>query len=136
MKKFITMVIPAFLLVVGVQVSAAPECYKTIDDETKQAKSYVEIDPATGTGVIKKLLTDPTAKCTACEGALKDKPIQGMQIITGMKIGDKAGTILDPKKGKVYSLKVWKEGDDLKVRGYISIAYRTQTWKAAPGMCN
>lgn len=109
----------------------ANSCWKTIGDEGEdkgKAKSYVELDEAAGTGTIKKLLTDPTAKCTACKGSKKNKPIQGMQIISGMKMGDKAGSILDPKSGKTYKLKIWKEGGNLKVRGYLGFFYRTQTW--------
>ena len=39
-----------------------------------------------------------------------------------------AGTILDPKEGKVYTCKLWVENGDLMVRGYIAFFFRTQTW--------
>ena len=38
------------------------------------------------------------------------------------------GTILDPKKGKIYDCKLWVEDGNLKVRGYLFFLYRTQTW--------
>ena len=38
------------------------------------------------------------------------------------------GEILDPKNGKVYSCKLWREGDELMVRGYVAFFFRTQTW--------
>lgn len=40
----------------------------------------------------------------------------------------KGGTILDPDDGKVYKAEVWEEGGTLKVRGYLGVFYRTQTW--------
>ena len=56
-----------------------------------------------------------------------------MLIINGLeKDGDEYddGTILDPKKGKVYDCKIWvDESGDLQVRGYVAFFYRTQTWK-------
>ena len=71
--------------------------------------------------------------CDKCEGDKKDKKIIGMQIVEGLS---KKGTnwegkngILDPAKGKIYTCKLWLEGNDvLKVRGYLEPFYRTQTW--------
>ena len=55
-----------------------------------------------------------------------------MKIVSGLKEKGgtySGGTILDPKKGKVYTCKLWTEGEDkLKVRGYVGPIYRTQTW--------
>ena len=52
--------------------------WKTIDDETGDAKSIVKIYEVEGKfyGRIDRLLKDPTAICTECEGEDKDKPIQ------------------------------------------------------------
>ena len=38
------------------------------------------------------------------------------------------GEILDPKKGKVYGCEIWREGDNLIVRGKIAFLGRNQTW--------
>jgi uncharacterized protein (DUF2147 family) len=38
------------------------------------------------------------------------------------------GEILDPNNGKIYRCKLWLEGKDLKLRGYLGPFYRTQTW--------
>lgn len=56
-----------------------------------------------------------------------------MTIITAMKYDedDKAwlnGEILDPDSGQVYECKIWLEEGKLKVRGYVSLFYRTQSW--------
>lgn len=113
--------------------------WKTIDDETGDAKSYVEITQASnGTlqGKVVKILTPgkENKKCTDCKGAKKDKPILGMEILWGLeKDGDgwSGGKILDPNKGKEYKCKMsLKDNNTLDVRGYIgfSLIGRTQTW--------
>ena len=113
--------------------------WKTIDDETKQAKSYVEIFEKDGKlyGKVTKILTKgkENAKCTDCSGALKNKPILGMQILSGLKKEGKewnGGKILDPNSGKEYKAKMSLNGNDkLDVRGFIGISLvgRTQTWQ-------
>lgn len=113
--------------------------WKTIDDETGKAKSIVEIFKATNGkiyGRVYKILTvgEENKKCTACKGDLKDKPITGMIIVSGLtKDGDEwsGGTIMDPNKGKTYDCYITMESKDkLKVRGYMGVALlgRTQYW--------
>ncbi len=114
--------------------SPAGHTWKTIDDETNKAKSYVQIVEVNHRlyGTIVKLLENPRATCDKCEGDKKDKPIQGMVILWGLKkSGDEwsGGKILDPKKGKIYRAKMWIENGELQVRGYIGPFFRTQTWK-------
>jgi len=75
--------------------------------------------------------------CTKCEGDLKDEPIEGMELMKGLKKdGDEyvGGTIVDPKSGKEYRCKIWLDDENqdiLKIRGYISLFYRTKTWRRA-----
>lgn len=115
--------------------------WKTIDDETGKPKSLVRISESNGElrGKIEKLFREAgeeqNPKCDKCEGSLKDQPILGMTIITGMKKdGDEynGGQILDPANGKVYRSKmsVIDGGKKLDVRGYIGVPLlgRTQTW--------
>ena len=119
--------------------SGASGTWKTIDDETKQAKALVEIsESANGElmGKIVKLFANPDAVCDKCEGALKGKPVIGMTILTGLKKGGEGwegGKILDPKSGKVYSAKAKLTAGDkkLEVRGFLGLALlgRTQTWE-------
>lgn len=113
--------------------------WKTIDDETKQAKSYVEIFEKDGKlyGKVTKILTKgkENAVCSDCSGALKNKPILGMQILSGLKKDGKewnGGKIIDPNSGKEYKAKMSLNGNDkLDVRGFIGISLvgRTQTWQ-------
>ena len=72
--------------------------------------------------------------CTKCdpEDARYNQKIIGMKIVMNLQKTGKnewsKGTILDPNNGKVYKCKMWVEGNDLKLRGYIGPFYRTQTW--------
>ncbi|AZQ62000.1 DUF2147 domain-containing protein [Flammeovirga pectinis] len=108
--------------------------WKTIDDETNEAKAYVEIykDGEQMKGKIIKLLVDPEdTTCDKCPGDKKDKPVVGMEIIWDMESnGDQwsDGQILKPENGKIYTGKIWVEDGKLQVRGYIGFIYKTQTW--------
>jgi uncharacterized protein (DUF2147 family) len=113
--------------------------WKTIDDETGEPKSIVEIYAQNGKrfGKITQLFikpgNNPNPVCDECadDNPRKDQPIQGMVIIKDLvKEGSEFvdGTILDPQNGEVYRCKLWIEEGQLKVRGYIAFFYRTQTW--------
>lgn len=112
--------------------------WKTIDDESGKAKSYVEIfKKADGKyyGKVSQLLIKPEdPNCSSCKDDRKGKPILGMEVIRGLKKDGNeftGGTITDPKNGKSYKCTVTREGDKLNVRGYmgISLIGRTQTWQ-------
>lgn len=118
--------------------------WKTVDDSSGKAKSYVEIWEEGGKvyGKITALLDQPPddldPKCTKCEGEDKDKRVIGMTIIKGLKKdGDEysGGKILDPDNGKLYKcyIAVQDGGKKLKVRGYVGFALlgRTQYWLKA-----
>jgi uncharacterized protein (DUF2147 family) len=112
--------------------------WKTVDEETNEEKSIIEIFERDGKvyGKIVKIFTteDPDPICAECpEDDLRyKKKIIGMEIIKDMeKDGNEysGGNILDPQDGKIYRCKIWTEGNGLKVRGYWGPFYRTQTWK-------
>ena len=111
--------------------------WKTIDDETGKEKSIVKIYEAQNGmyyGKISTLLDKDKGDnpiCDVCPDDRKNKPVLNMVIIKELsKNGDtySGGKILDPQKGKEYSCKIWREGENLKVRGYWGMFYRTQTW--------
>ena len=114
--------------------------WKTIDDESGQAKSIVQIYKAKNGkyyGKIVDLLQKPeNANCVKCKDDRKNKPLIGLEIIRGLqKDGNdfEDGTITDPKTGKTYKCIIKREGDKLNVRGYVgfSLIGRTQTWHKA-----
>ncbi|WP_193161818.1 DUF2147 domain-containing protein [Microbulbifer hainanensis] len=127
----------ACCLLFALQANAADVVgkWRTIDDETGQPKSIVEIYQKGGKyyGRVVDLLMKPDdTVCGKCPGARQGKKIVGMDVITGMvKNGDvyEGGEILDPNKGKIYDCKLWVEDGQLKVRGYLGFFYRTQTWQ-------
>lgn len=136
-KALLTIMFVAVAGIFSVQAQVTGR-WKTVDDETGQAKSIVEIYEKDGKvyGKVVEILNPAkkNATCTKCKGADKDKPILGLVIIKGLtKDGDEwtDGDILDPSKGKLYSCTIELDGKDtLNVRGYmgISLLGRTQTW--------
>ncbi|SMG17194.1 Uncharacterized conserved protein, DUF2147 family [Marivirga sericea] len=133
------------LLLIGISFSSLAQSdvtgkWKTIDDETGKEKSIVEIFEKDGMiyGKITKLFRGPDEEkdpiCNECTGDRKNEKIIGMEIIRGMEWDAddeeyEEGTIMDPQDGKVYDCVLWKEGEELKVRGYVAFFYRTQTWE-------
>jgi uncharacterized protein (DUF2147 family) len=135
MKK--VAVIGAMLFASSLFAQSPVGLWKTIDDETGQAKSHVKIYEVNGVlyGQIEKLLNpaDQGKKCEKCPGDAKNKPLEGLMIIWGMKKdGDEwtGGSIMDPKNGKIYSCKMKVEGNKLIVRGFLGVSLlgRSQTW--------
>jgi uncharacterized protein (DUF2147 family) len=115
--------------------------WKTIDDETGEAKSHVQVYEQNGKlyGKVIAFLrknTDPNRICDKCTDYRKGQKIMNMVILRDMTIKDgfyQTGKILDPEKGKEYSCKMWLEagkGDVLIVRGFmgVSVLGRTQKW--------
>lgn len=112
--------------------------WKTIDDETGEAKSIVKIYESEGEvyGDIIEILRPKrkNATCDKCEGKDNGKPILGLTIIKGLTKEDEVfegGTILNPSNGKVYKcrLKLEDNPNTLQVRGYVAFFYKTQYWK-------
>ena len=121
--------------------------WKTIDDQTGEAKSIVKIFKAKDGlyyGKITKILYRPKGTpenptCTKCpkNDYRHNKPIEGLVIISKLK-GSKdlktatGGTVLDPETGKSYDCKltITDNGKKLKMRGYVGIQSigRTQVW--------
>lgn len=136
--KALLLTLMVAVMATGAAIAQSPVgIWKTIDDNTGEAKSHIEIYEKDGKfyGKIVKLLLSPEDKvCEACSGDKKGKPLMGMNIVENLEPYDdywSYGTIMDPESGKVYKCSIWTEGPDkLKVRGYIgiSLAGRNQIW--------
>lgn len=126
-----------FIFVIGLMWSTAimaadniTGLWTTIDDETKEPKSVVQIYEYDGKiyGRVMKLFNnvDKTAV------GIKDNPkIVGLDIIWDLEdCGDKfkGGKILDPAKGKIYASEAWIENGKLILRGKIGPFGRNQIW--------
>jgi uncharacterized protein (DUF2147 family) len=111
--------------------------WRTVDDDTGEEKSVVEIYKRNGKVFGKIIEIFDTKKrdlpCIYCEGDDYNKPILGLDIIKNMEKDGSAykdGTITDPQDGKTYRCRLKLEGKDtLQVRGYLAIFYSTQYWK-------
>jgi uncharacterized protein (DUF2147 family) len=138
MNQIISLIIPLLFTTFLSAQSTPVGTWKTIDDKTGEAKSYVEIYEKDGKfyGKISKLLRRPAdTKCEKCPGSKKDKLLVGMNVIENLQFSKNTwrnGTILDPETGNEYGCVIWFEPnqpDELKVRGkHWTGLYRTQTW--------
>ena len=137
MKQFITLLI-CVLVTSSMYSQSVIGKWKTIDDETGDAKSIVEVYSKSGKIYAKVVeildLEHKNSVCKKCSGEDKNKSILGLTIIKGLsKDGSEynSGEILDPKNGKLYKCALSLESKDkLKIRGYIgfSLLGRTQYW--------
>lgn len=145
MKRLSQCVMAACLLLVAATAWAASDTpvgtWRQIDDVTGKPKSVIQITEDHGhlqAKVLQVLFSDdgPHPLCKKCSGARKNQPIEGMVIMWGVsKDGDvwDGGKILDPKNGKIYSVKLSMAdgGQKLDVHGYIgfSLLGRSQIWE-------
>ena len=113
--------------------------WKTIDDKTGKPKAVVEIyekDNEYFGKIIEVLQQEKKDEvCVKCKGEDKDKPFVGLVVIKNMVEDNKGqftgGKLFDPENGLEFRGKIWlaKENlNHLKVRGYLALLYRTQTW--------
>ncbi|MCB9282881.1 MAG: DUF2147 domain-containing protein [Lewinellaceae bacterium] len=132
------MVLGFFLYAGSIFAQSSPVgVWETIDDETGEPKSHVEIYQKGDLfyGKVVELLPAATTNiCNDCPGDKKDKPLVGLEILWDMKPYKdywSYGRIVDPKDGDVYKCSFWLEDSKtLKVRGYIGVSLigRNQTW--------
>jgi uncharacterized protein (DUF2147 family) len=115
----------------------------SIDPDTGENESVIRVYQK-GEEVFAKIETilreeDKDKTCIECSGPDKDKPIEGLVIMKGLKKdGDEynGGKILDPKNGKYYKCYITLEEENkLKLRGYIgfSVIGRTEYWYRVEG---
>ena len=138
--------IGAFLLSAVSSFSFAEDItglWQTIDDKTGAPKALVEIRKEadnTYAGKVVKLTPragyTPKETCVDCPAPYTNKPIIGLDVVTGLKSTDglnyTSGRILDPNTGKLYSMKakLSSNGKRLHLRGYLGISAlgRNQIW--------
>ena len=117
--------------------------WQSIDDKTGAPKALVEIRKEadnTYAGKVVKLTPragyTPKETCVDCPPPYTNKPIIGLDVVTGLKSTDglnyTSGRILDPNTGKLYSLKakLSSNGKRLHLRGYLGVSAlgRNQIW--------
>lgn len=137
MKKA-TLIFLFSLATLSIQAQSIFGKWENKNEETGKVDSVIEVYEKDGKAFAKIVeITDPNrqeAVCDKCSGKNKNKPILGMNILTGLEQdGDEwsGGKILDPKNGKTYKCFIKLEGaGKLKIRGYIGFALigRTAYW--------
>lgn len=115
--------------------------WHSTNDDTGKVDSVIEMYEENGKAYAKIIeIKDPKrqkAVCDKCEGENKNKPILGLEILTGLKKDDdewSGGEILDPRNGKVYKCYIeLVKPNKLKVRGFIgfSLLGKTKYWNRA-----
>ena len=116
--------------------------WRNVDDVSGKPRALIRITESNGTlqGKIEKVFRAPSEdrnpKCEKCEGALKNAPVIGLAILSGLKKEGAeytGGQILDPDNGKIYSSKIQLTdgGEKLNMRGYIGVSMlgRSQIWE-------
>lgn len=117
--------------------------WKSIDDKTGKPQIIVGIYPYQGkyygriiatyapNGEIKDTMHEPRDRAP---GVIGEPFYSGLDFIWGLQpSGNKYvnGKIMDPEKGKIYDAEVWRQGDNLIVRGKILFFGRNQAWPKA-----
>ena len=146
------LIVLAVLLICGASLFAEKDVtgfWKTIDDETGLPKSVVAVytynDQLCGRVV---LIYEDDGRTVADDIYKQEKrspylvgnpPFAGLDIFWGLEYNSRkdqwlGGNIMDPgndeeKEPKIYGAAIWKEGNDLTVRGKIAFIGRNQTWK-------
>ncbi|CAA0209447.1 DUF2147 domain-containing protein [Tenacibaculum maritimum] len=137
MKKSI-IIIALLLVTTAINAQSIFGKWENRDEDTNKVDSVIEVYEKDGKAFAKIIeITNEDRKnavCEKCSGSNKNKPILGMNILTGLKKdGDEwsGGKILDPKNGKEYKCYIKLEGKNkLKIRGYIGFSAfgRTAFW--------
>ncbi|MDB5868895.1 MAG: hypothetical protein JWP96_1227 [Polaromonas sp.] len=114
--------------------------WRSIDDKTGEPKAEVRISENAGvlSGRVERRLLKtsvPGALCVECKDDRKDQPMDGLEIIRGVKKAEgkdvwDGGKILDPESGRDYGARLApiEDGKRLEVRGSFGPFGRTQTW--------
>lgn len=141
--KFMKTIVTTLLFLVTLSFNAQTIFGKwhSTNEDTGEVDSVVEVYEKDGKAYAKIVeIKNPERKnavCDLCEGENKNKPILGMNILTGLEKDDdewSGGKILDPRNGKVYKCYIkLVEPDKLKLRGYIgfSLLGKTAYWTRA-----
>ena len=130
----------ALLTTLCLAAQSAVGTWKTIDEDSGEAKSHIEIYERGGKlygKIAATLRPDAEETCTTCSGDRAGKPYVGMEIITAAEPDGELewddGEIYDPQADKTYGLVLWIEPetpDILHVRGkHWTGLYRTQQWQ-------
>jgi uncharacterized protein (DUF2147 family) len=138
-KVFFTTLLFALSITINAQTIFGK--WNSTNEETGNIDSIIEVYEKDGKAFAKvieiKGSTRKNAVCEKCEDENKDKPILGLNILTGLQENEdewSGGNILDPRNGRIYNcyIKLIKP-NKLKIRGYMGLALfgKTAYWERA-----
>jgi|TARA_B110000046_G_C13022721_1_gene412098 uncharacterized protein (DUF2147 family) len=140
MKKiFFTTLLFALSITINAQTIFGK--WNSTNEETGNIDSIIEVYEKDGKAFAKVIEIKGSARknavCEKCEDENRNKPILGLNILTGLEKNDdewSGGNILDPRNGRIYNcyIKLIKP-NKLKIRGYIGLALfgKTAYWERA-----
>ena len=114
--------------------------WRSFDEKTGLGKAEIRVTDNGGvlTARIEKLLrpSKPNPLCVECSDDRKNQPMEGMEIIRGVRKAQgkegvwEGGKVLDPENGREYSgrLTLIDGGQKMEMRGSFGPFGRTQTW--------
>lgn len=116
--------------------------WKSIDEDSGKARCVVAVYPYEGkcygriigtfsdAGVMQDDIYRGIEKAP---GVVGNPPYCGLDIIWDLEPAGYSfkGKILDPEKGNVYNAELWRDDDNLIVRGKLLFFFRSQTWLPA-----
>ena len=123
-----------FILFTAVSISINAQTifgkWHSRNEDTNEVDSVIEVYEKDGKAyakvieILDKTRENPT--CQNCIGENKDKPILGLNILTGLKKNEdewSGGKILDPRNGNIYKCYIkLLNPNKLKLRGYIGFS--------------
>jgi uncharacterized protein (DUF2147 family) len=138
-KVFFTTLLFALSITINAQTIFGK--WNSTNEETGNIDSIIEVYEKDGKAFAKvieiKGSTRKNAVCEKCEDENKNKPILGLNILTGLQENEdewSGGNILDPRNGRIYNcyIKLIKP-NKLKIRGYMGLALfgKTAYWERA-----
>jgi len=111
--------------------------WASIDEKTEKVTGYWKLEVVSNR-LLGYLVNYPELKpkdvCDKCTGEIQEffeKPIIGTAWINLSVNKDgvwEEGYIIDSGEGEKYKARIWVEDGNLKMRGYLGVLYRTQTW--------
>ncbi|MGK0326280.1 MAG: hypothetical protein ACJA1D_001631 [Polaribacter sp.] len=138
-KVFFTTLLFALSITINAQTIFGK--WNSTNEETGNIDSIIEVYEKDGKAFAKVIEIKGSARknavCEKCEDENRNKPILGLNILTGLEENEdewSGGNILDPRNGRIYNcyIKLIKP-NKLKIRGYIGLALfgKTAYWERA-----
>lgn len=118
--------------------------WQEYNDDTGEIEALIRIEKTadnTYEGRIEKILPDTAENaalvCTSCPGNLRNRPLMGLRILSGLKRRDKLafeeGEIIDPDDGNKYrcNIRLSEDGKTIEVTGYLSFNWigHSEIWR-------